>query len=192
MSKSLLRTAVLLSIVLIAGVTASAQTPLTDLLSEVKRAVVVVTAFDDRGNTLRHGAGFIIAKDRLVTNFNVIEDAAKISFKTFNNQPGSVKTTSADRLGNVAVLQTSEQRTEVACLPIASVNTITGEVIVSDGRNEWWRVGIDQTGSTLTFEHFDSRLQVTASLSIVNGEATIGIKAHAIGPAKTHDVNPSH
>jgi hypothetical protein len=192
LSKSMLRTAVLLSIVLVAGVSASAQTPLSDLLSQVKRAVVVVNAYDDRGNTLRQGAGFFIAKDRVVTNFKVVEDAAKISIKTFNDQLASVKTTRADRLGNIAVLQISEQRSDVACLPIASVNTITSEVIVSDGSNGWWKVGTDQVGSTLTLEHLDGRLQITASLSTKSGEARMSLKAHAIGPAMTHDAGPSN
>ncbi len=55
------------------------------IIKENIKAVVVVTAYDDKGNAIRHGSGFIVRQDGVVvTNYHVIGMAKEIKVKASN------------------------------------------------------------------------------------------------------------
>ena len=55
------------------------------IFKEKSKAVVVVTAYDERGNAIRHGSGFIVRQDGVVvTNYHVIGMAKDIKVKAGN------------------------------------------------------------------------------------------------------------
>ena len=55
------------------------------IIKENSKAVVVVTAYDERGNAIRHGSGFIVRQDGVVvTNYHVIGMAKDIKVKAGN------------------------------------------------------------------------------------------------------------
>ncbi len=53
-----------------------------NIIKKNSRAVVVVTAYDEKGNAIRHGSGFIVRQNGVVvTNYHVIGMAKEIKVK---------------------------------------------------------------------------------------------------------------
>src|SRR6476660_4222118 len=78
---------IILSLMLLAGAeSATAQTPLRDLVSQVKRAIVVVNTYDQSGKNLGQASGFFIAPDLVLTNARMINSARLIRINTFSGK----------------------------------------------------------------------------------------------------------
>jgi S1-C subfamily serine protease len=188
--KSLPKIIALVSVVLISTVSTFAQAPLRDLVSQVKRAVVIVSAYDQRGNSLKQGSGFFIAPDRIITNFQIVDSAAKIYIKTFNGQTVPVqKVIPTGTHADLAILQIASPFPDTTSVQVAEILTSQHEiVVVSTLNNTRWKVMTGPTTATWTFEHLDTRLQITASLERdSNGEAQVNLKGHSIGIASRQD-----
>ena len=56
-------------------------------LDKVKKSVVKIITYDTEGNSLSTGSGFcVFEKNKIVTNFHVIEGASQIEIQTDNNE----------------------------------------------------------------------------------------------------------
>src|SRR5882724_8552224 len=83
-----------------------AQQPTAEMLGKLKRGVVIITTYDDRGKPLLQGSGFFITPERVVTNQHVINHASRIRIETFGGQTVPVvSVASSDVNSDLALLQ---------------------------------------------------------------------------------------
>src|SRR5690349_6458194 len=120
--KSLFNGIILGSLLVVGGASVSAQTPLGNLVSQVKRAVVIVTTYDDKANTLTNTSGFFIAPDRVLTSLRSIDSARTIRINSFSGNTIFVQCVLARYMdANIVILQLKEAFPDVAL----AVNTIS-------------------------------------------------------------------
>src|SRR6266498_3036722 len=99
-------------------------------IASLKRAVVIVTTYDERGCPLLQGSGFFIAPDRIVTNLHVIDSANEIRIKTFARKIFTVQTIIATDVGSdLALLQVKGLRTNDV-LQVKSATPAEGDSII--------------------------------------------------------------
>jgi S1-C subfamily serine protease len=171
---------------LLSAFPAFAQTSPQELVSQVKRAVVIVTAYDQLGNPLGHGTGFFISSDRIVTNFYVVESAKEIRIKTFTGETVSgVTVVEMDRQADLAILQISAPCRETSSLQVSQGESL---LVVSNARSSHWKVTAGQVAATWNFEDLVTRMQITASLTPgSSGGPVVNLQGHLIGIAEAID-----
>jgi len=180
-----------LSLVLLTiAISSLAQSPPQELVSEVKRAVVVVTTYDKTGHPLKQGSGFFISADQLVTNFHVVDDSAEIRVKTFSGEVALVRSiVASDRQADLAILKIATPCHDTTSLEVADITPAEGEslIVVSNPKGNDWKVTAGRVGTTWNFEHLGSRMQITASLAPgSSGGPVVNLKGHVIGIAVMH------
>jgi S1-C subfamily serine protease len=178
------------ALVLVSSFSASAQTAPQELVSQVKRAVVIVTTYDQHANALQQGSGFFISADRIVTNFHVIDSARQILIKTFNGETVPVESVVAsDTQADLAILQIGAPCHDTTSLQVADISPAEGDslVVVSNPKGSSWKVTAGQVAATWNFEHLGSRMQITASLKPgSSGGPVVNLQGHVIGIAVMH------
>jgi hypothetical protein len=183
--KLLLKGIILSSLLIVGAASVNAQTPLGDLVSEVKRAVVVVTSYDKSGNNLGQASGFFIAPDRVLTNIRSIDSARLMRINTFNGKAKLVQGVIARYVdADVAILQLSEVCLDVVPLKVKTISRAKGSAIVLDNSDEaQWRVTPASDGGW-SFEHIAMHLQIAASLAESDGGArVVKLQGHVNGTA---------
>ena len=182
--KSLLKGIILSSLLLVGAASVHAQTPFGDLVSQVKRAVVVVTSYDKSGNNLGQASGFFIAPDRVLTNIRSIDSAPLIRINTFNGKATLVQGVIARYVGaDLAILQLSEVCLDVVPLKVKTISRAKGSAIVLNNSEAEWRVAPALDGGW-SFEHIATHLQIAATLDDTNGgRPIVKLKGHVNGTA---------
>ena len=162
-----------------------AQTPLGDLVSQVKRATVVVTSYDKNGKNLGQASGFLIAPDRVLTNVRSIDSARLIRINTFNGKATLVQGVIAKYVdADVAILQLSEVFLDVVPLKVKTISRAQGSSIVLNNSEAEWRVTPALDGGW-SFEHIATHLQIAATLDTNGSGPTVKLKGHVNGTAVT-------
>jgi S1-C subfamily serine protease len=178
------------ALILVSSFSAVAQTAPQELVAQVKRAVVIVTTFDQNSNALRQGSGFFISSERIVTNFHVIDGAKQISIKTFSGETVRVETVVAsDTQADLAILEIGAPCHDTTSLQVADISPAEGDslVVVSNPKGSNWKVTAGQVAATWNFEHLGSRMQITASLKPgSSGGPVVNLQGHVIGIAVMH------
>jgi len=175
----------LVAFLLLSAFPAFAQTSPQQLVSQVKRAVVIVTTYDAQKNPLRQGSGFFIGSNRLVTNFHVVESAREIRIKTFTGETASVEIVVAmDRQADLAILQISAPCREISSLDVANISPATRESlgVVNNAKGPLWKVTVG-TAATWNFEDLGTKMQITASLALTNAGPVVRLQGHMMGIA---------
>ena len=178
---------IILSLLLLVGAASvHAQTPLGDLVSQVKRATVVVTSYDKSGKNLGQASGFFIERDRVLTNVHSINSPHLIQIKTFNGKTTLVQgviTRYVD--ADVEILQLSEVCLDVVPLKVKTISRTNGSAIVLNNSEAEWGVTPALDGAW-SFEHIATNLQITASLAESDsGARVVKLQGHANGTAVT-------
>ena len=184
--RSLLKGIILSSLLLVSAASIDAQTPLGDLVSQVKRAVVIVNIYDNSGKTPIHASGFFIAPDRVLTNLRFVESARNIRVNTFSGRTVLVQSIIARYFEtDLAILQLSQTCLDVTPLKVKTISQVNGSAIVLDiSRDAQWKVTFDQVDGGWSFEHLATHLQITASLAQTNGSGpVVNLKGHVNGTA---------
>lgn len=184
--RSLLKFIVLSSLLLVGAASANAQTPLGNLVSQVRTALVIVTTHDERGKALTQGSGFFIAPNRVLTNLRFLNSARDIRITTFSGKTVLVQSVVAKYLdADLAILQLSQPCLDVAPLKVKKISRANGSVVVLDnGKEAEWNVTPAQVEEGWSFEHVATHLQITASLAEANGRGPIvKLKGHVNGTA---------
>ena len=65
--------------------------PPVRLVDHVKRAVVVVNSYDERGRLLSQGSGFFVRQTQITTNLHVVGRAARVEVVTFGGRVRAVE-----------------------------------------------------------------------------------------------------
>lgn len=180
----LLRPALLL---LPLAATALAGEPLPEAVSQVKRAVVVVNTFDERGKPLFRGSGFFVGGSRLVTNLHVVGTAARVEVKTFDGQTLRVAGAVAfDASRDLALLETSAPPAGVATLELEESGPSVGEEIFVVGHPNGGACEVTR-GNALTlwrFQEAGEMLRITAAISRgSSGSPVVNLRGRVVGVA---------
>ncbi len=192
MRKTDLLTQTLLSLLVLPVITAStyAQAPPQELVAQVKRAVVVVSALDQNGKPFRQGSGFFIDPNTIVTNLHVIESAQRIQIKTFNGIEKTIQSVaSSDAKADLAIMRLDTPVSDTTSLEVTDITAAEGDgvVVVSHPKGSRWKVTAGRVGTTWNFEHLGSRMQITASLAPgSSGGPVVNLQGHLIGIAVMH------
>ena len=91
----------------------AAGKPSREVISSLKRAVVIITTFDSQGKPLLQGSGFFIKTDCIVTALHVIKGAVQIRITTFDGKTSTAQSViSSNEKTDLALLQMENSLTD--------------------------------------------------------------------------------
>ncbi|HEV2827420.1 MAG TPA: serine protease [Pyrinomonadaceae bacterium] len=164
--------------------------PSADVLARVKRAVVLITTYDQRGTPEKQGSGFFLAPDRVVTNLHVVNTASQIHISTFAGTTFTAdRILAADKNSDLALLQLNAPCLDATALALAEVEPLQGApvVLVSNPLGAHWRVTAGEVGAPWSFFEIGERLQITADvLPGSSGGPVLNLEGHVIAIAVMH------
>lgn len=140
----------------------------SEQITRLKKGVVIVTTFDDRGKPLLQGSGFFIDSDQVATNFHVIKNASQIRVETFNRIVSTVSAVLAtDEKSDLALLRLSAPSHQSTVLSLGTTAAAEGAsvTVISNPQNFQWKVTRGSTGLLWEFQGLGERLQITAAIS---------------------------
>ena len=146
----------------------SAQESQTEQITRLKKAVVIVTTYDERGKPLLQGSGFFIDSGQVVTNFHVIKNASQIRVETFNRTISTVKSILAtDEKSDLALMRVDSPSPHLTILSIKTTAPAEGEsvTVISNPQGSQWKVTRGSIGLLWEFQGFGERLQISATIS---------------------------
>ena len=147
---------------------ASAQETSAEQIARLKKAVVIVTTYDDRGKPLLQGSGFFVDSNQVATNFHVIKNASQIRVETFNGAVSTVTTILAtDEKSDLALLQLDSPSPQSTVLYLKTTAPAEGDsvTLISNPQGSHWKVTRGSTGLLWEFHGLGERLQITAAIS---------------------------
>ena len=167
--------------------------PLPGLVEHVKRAVVIVNAFDSKERLLSQGSGFFIRQGLVITNLHVVGRASRVEVTTFGGATCAVEGVIALEEGrDLALLRVNGVPEGVATLPVSEVLPRAGEevFVVSNPHGAPWDVSRGTALGPRDFPEIGRLVPITAPISrgssggpVVNlhgrvvGVATMGLRA---------------
>lgn len=188
-SGRIVRSLLIVALLFVSSSIASAQQPSQEMIARMKRAVVIVTSYDERAKPVVQGSGFFIAPDRIVTNLHVIKHASLIRIRTFAGKTITVQTVVAtDASSDLALLQMNAPCTDTT-LQVEDTTPVEGEsiIVVSNPQASHWKITRGQLGPIWEFEGTGRRMQITASiLPGSSGGPVLNQQGHVIGIAAMH------
>ena len=165
----------------------TAHGPSRENMASFKRAVVIVTTYDEHGNPLLQGSGFFITPDRIVTNFHVISNASEIRIRTFAGKTFTVqKIVGTDAGSDLALLQMENACSNAITLQVEDESPAEGEsiILLSNPQDSHWKVTHGRVGRIWQFESIGRRLQITARIFHgSSGSPVLNQQGHVIGIA---------
>lgn len=180
----------ILSSLSLSSLSVAAQTPTPEVVARVKRGVVLITTYDNRGKPQYQGSGFFVSPERVVTNLHVINSAHEIRITTFTGRrifADSVLAT--DRPSDLALLQLKARCSDVATLELEEAEPLEGEsvMVVSNPLGSRWRVTVGEVGAMWDFFDLGKRMQITAGLLPgSSGGPVVNLQGRVIGIAVMH------
>ncbi len=165
----------------------AASEPLPDTIQHVKRAVVIVNSFDERGRHISQGSGFFIASQGIVTNLHVVGRAARVEIKTFDGQTYPIEGVVAFSVQrDLALLQIDAQTSEAESLSVEDSMPRAGEEIfvVSNPQGYTWQVSKGTTLALWDFQDIGELVRITASISQgSSGGPVVNLQGRVVGVA---------
>jgi S1-C subfamily serine protease len=155
-------------VLLVIAPLASGQESSAEQIIRLKKAVVIVTTYDDRGKPLLQGSGFFVGSDQVATNFHVIKNASQIRIETFNRTVSTVTTILAtDEKSDLALLQLDSPSPQLTVLCLKTTAPTEGDsvTVISNPQGSLWKVTRGSTGLLWEFQGLGERLQITAAIS---------------------------
>lgn len=175
---------------LIAASPTSAQESAAEQINRLKKAVVIVTTYDNCGKPLLQGTGFFIDSDQVATNFHVVKNAAQVRIETIDRVTSTVTSILVtDEKSDLALLQlgsldSSQSRPTV--LPLKTTAPAEGAsiTVISNPLGSHWKVTRGATGLLWEFHGLGERLQITAAISPgSSGGPVIDARGEVVGIA---------
>ncbi len=161
----------------------------TENLSALRRAVVIVTTFDEQDKPLLQGSGFFVKADCVVTNLHVIADAARVRITTFAGKTTLVQSVLArNDKDDLALLQVDASAAN-EILELEETAPVEGEsiTVLSNPRGSPWTITHGQIGLLWAFGGFSGRIQISAAIFPgSSGAPVINEKGKVIGVAAMH------
>ena len=153
----------------------------------VKPSAVAVETFGAKGEKLSRGSGFFVAKDKIVTNRHVIENANRVEIKLASGKTYvSNGVLAVDGEGDLALLQISVGAESVQPLPLDNAQPQEGESIVVIG-NPFGLEGSVSNGivsAVRDIAGYGRIIQITAPISPgSSGSPVVNMRGQVIGIA---------
>jgi S1-C subfamily serine protease len=159
-------------------------------IDQLKRAVVIITTYDDRKRPLLQGSGFFIGPQQVVTNLHVIKGASQIRIETFAGTNTTVQSVIATNEKNdLALLRIVQPCPDSVILQLEASAAVEGEsiVLVSNPRGSRWKVTRGNVGMLWEFGGIGPRLQITAAIRPgSSGGPVVNERGQVIGIASLH------
>jgi serine protease Do len=137
-------------------------------ITQLKRAVVIVTTYDAMGTALLQGSGFFINPNEVATSLHVIKGANQIRIETFAGTTVTVKSVVAtNQQADLALLRLAEPCPNSAILQLVATPPHEGEpvMLVSNPQGSRWKITRGNVGLVWEFSGFRTRLQITAEIA---------------------------
>lgn len=180
----------LLLLTILSAVSVAAQTPSTEVVARAKRAVVLITTYDNHGKPQYQGSGFFLTPERVVTNLHVINSAREIRISTFTGRRVFVDSVLAtDKADDLALLQLHSPCSDVATLGLEDLEPLAGDsvIVVSNPLGSHWQVTVGEVGAIWDFFDIGKRMQITAGLLPgSSGGPVLNLQGRVIGIAAMH------
>lgn len=174
-------------IILFCASLASAQESSAEQMTRLKKAVVIVTTYDERGKPLFQGSGFFINPREVATNFHVIKNASQIRIETFNRAISTVEAILAtDEKNDLALMRVDSRSGQSTILPMKTTAPAEGEciMVISSPQGSQWKVTRGSIGLLWEFQGLGERLQITAALAPgSSGGPVLNTRGEVIGIA---------
>jgi S1-C subfamily serine protease len=152
-----------------------------------KRAVVIVTTYDDHGMPLFQGSGFFVTPERIVTNLHVIRQARAISIQTFAGKDYSVRTIVATDSGaDLALLQLDAPCPDTTTLQLEHKAPTEGQSIflLGNSPDSYWKITPGRVGRMWDLSNSGRRIQITAEIMPGNsGSPVLNDRGQVVGIA---------
>ena len=180
----------LLLLAILSCVSVAAQTPSSEVVARAKRAVVLITTYDNHGKPQKQGSGFFLTPERVVTNLHVINSASEIRISTFTGRKIFVDSVLAiDKVSDLALLQLNAPCSDVATLGLEDAEPLEGDsvIVVSNPLGSHWQVTVGEVGAIWDFFDIGKRMQITADLLPgSSGGPVLNLQGRVIGIAAMH------
>ncbi|HEX5706514.1 MAG TPA: serine protease [Pyrinomonadaceae bacterium] len=165
-----------------------ALTPSAEVLLEhVKRAVVVVRSFDERGRLQASGTGFFVRPGQLVTNLHVVGRASRVEVLTFDGRAHAVAGLVAlSEARDLALLETGDACRDVATLAVEPSVARAGEEIfvVGNPQGRAWTVSRGHTLSVWESQDVGALVRISARLARgSSGSPVVNMRGRVVGVA---------
>ena len=187
---SLASLAILLALASFASSATSAYESSDSQIAQLKRAVVIITTYDGRGNPLLQGSGFFIDPEEVVTNLHVIKGASQIRLETFAGTTTTVQSVVAtNQSADLALLRIAQPVPDTSTLQLVAAPPAEGEsiMLVSNPQGSRWKITRGNVGMLWKFAGIGMRLQITAAiLPGSSGGPVVNERGQVIGVASLH------
>lgn len=165
----------------------TAQDALPELVRRIKPSAVAIETFGAKGEKLTRGSGFFIARDRVVTNLHVIENANRAEIHLANGTVFAVKGIIAtDGEGDLALLYVDVPANQAVPIPMERTVPQEGESIVVIG-NPFGLEGSVSNGIVSAVREipgYGKVIQITAAISPgSSGSPVVNMRGQVIGVA---------
>ena len=181
--------AILLVIAAFAAASVDAHESSPNQIDQLKRAVVLITTYDDQGKPLLQGSGFFIDSEEVVTSLHVIKGASQIRIETFAGTTTMMQSVMATNAGtDLALLRIAQPCPDAAILQLAAAS-VEGEsiMLVSNPQGFRWKVSRGSVGMLWEFAGIGTRLQITAAIRPgSSGGPVVNERGQVIGIASLH------
>lgn len=161
--------------------------PPASLVEHVKRAVVVVNSYDERGRLLSQGSGFFVRQTQITTNLHVVGRAARVEVVTFGGRVRAVGGVVAmDGGRDLALLQLDGAPEGVRPLAFVESAPPAGEevFVVSNPRGSLWEVSRGTTLGLRVFPELGPLVPFTASVARgSSGGPVVDLRGRVVGVA---------
>ncbi len=160
---------------------------LNALIEKVKRAVVIVNAFDEKDRLIAQGSGFFIEPGRIVTNFHVVGQAARVEIIAFGGETFPVKGVVALEIKrDLVLLQVENSREGTSLLTAAKEMLNEGEevLVVSNPQGSQWEVSRGKSVGWWLSPELGKLVQITAPIARgSSGGAVVNLRGQLVGIA---------
>ncbi len=164
-----------------------AAEPSPYVVEHVKRAVVIVKAFDGRGRLLTQGSGFFVGPRDVVTNLHVVGRAARVEVLTFGGETCRVEGLAAsDPARDLALMRVGADAGDVETLEVESAETLAGEgvFVVSNPRGSLWQVSEGEALAPREFPEIGRLVPLTARVARgSSGGPVVNMRGRVVGVA---------
>lgn len=164
---------------------AVAQDSIVELIQKIKPAVVTVTVYDNKGEEDREGTGFYIKQDEVITNWHVIDGAAKITVRATNGTVYQVtKVDSGDEAADLAILKLKSKNLDVVPLKVTAIAPKEGERVVVIGSAGGFESSISDgiVSGIRDVPEIGQVIQITAPVSPgSSGSPVINLRGEVVG-----------
>ena len=177
-------------LILLLTTTATAQAePSAKTIDRVKRGVVSITTFDEKGKPLLLGGGFFVQSNKLVTSIHVLKGASRATIRTFDGKSYLVEGILALNEDNdLALLQTS---TAANVTPLSLAGNVKAEgervTMISALDDTSWKVSSGVTSNLWYIQGAGEYLRITAEVRRGNsGSPIVNDRGEVVAVAALH------